>query len=111
VRQSDQAVVWTASWPKYGGKGAATCGGRRAMATLGRRGVANAHAPRGSAKDPQTSRTGAKEHGAQNARRWPASACVYGRYGDTPTRSGASSAVTSRARGALALAQCQSSTV
>jgi hypothetical protein len=81
------------------------------MAVLGRRGVASVHAPRGSAKDPQTSRTGTKEHGARTARRGPASACVYGRYGGTPMRSGASSAVTSRARGALALAPFQSSTV
>jgi hypothetical protein len=92
-------------------KGAATCSSRRPMAALGRRGVAIAHAPRGSAKDPQTSRTGTKEHGARTARCGPALSCMYGRYGGTPTRPGASSAATSHARGALALAQFQSSTV
>jgi hypothetical protein len=80
-------------------------GDRRPMAALGRRGVAGTHAPRGSAKDPQTSRTGTKEQGARTTGRRPASACVYGRHGGTPTRPGASSAGTLRARGALALAQ------
>jgi hypothetical protein len=100
--------------PRHAGvqrKGAATCGGRRPMAALGRRGVASAHTPRGLAKNPHTSRTGTKEHGARTAERGPASACVYGRYGGTPKRPGASSAATSRARGALALAPFQSSTV
>jgi hypothetical protein len=55
------------------------------MAALGRHGVASAHARHGSAKDPQTSRTGTKEHGARTAGRGPAS--------------GASSAAMSRARG------------
>jgi hypothetical protein len=54
---------------------------------------------------PQTSRTGTKEQGARTTRRRPASACVYGWHGGTPTRPGASSAGTLRARGALALAQ------
>jgi hypothetical protein len=80
-------------------------GDRGPMAALGRRGVASTHAPRGSAKDPQTSRTGTKEQGARTTGRRPASACVYGRHGGTPTRPGASSAGTLRARGALALAQ------
>jgi hypothetical protein len=58
-------------------KGAATCGRRRPMVAWGRRGVATTPAPRGSVGDPQTSRIGTKEHGAQTAGRRPASACAY----------------------------------
>jgi hypothetical protein len=105
VRQGNQAMVWAATWPEYGGKGRRRAATVRPMAALGRHGVASAHAPRGSAKDPQTSCTGTKEHGARTAGRGPASACVYDRYGGTPTRQGASSVAMSRAWGALALAQ------
>jgi hypothetical protein len=43
----------------------------------GRRGVAGVYAPRGLAVDPQTSRTGTRERGAQTTGRRPTSACVY----------------------------------
>jgi hypothetical protein len=94
--KASRVSVSTATWPRYGGVGRRRAAAVGPMAALGRRDVASAQAPRGSAGDPQTSRTGVNERGARIVGHGPASACVYGRYSDMPTRPGASSAATSR---------------